>query len=102
MLAARKAAAKLAADLNADLSLATALSLEDRLAISRVAYLDVDLKGPRGSPRKDNAARVAAFLAEHFKALTGLPPTRITRVDHGDGKALGVGGPFVDCLKAAL
>ncbi len=89
----RKAAEAL---LSSDPSLSVSLSREERLAIVQIAYVNTVLKGRRGAPRKGAATRVARLLAQHFEALTGSPPTRITQVQ--EGVAQRCSGRFVNCL----
>jgi hypothetical protein len=93
--ALKKAAAALA-DLLADPSLAVEFPLEERLWITRIAHSEVALNGQRGIPRKDAAERIARFLAEHFKGLTGVDPGRSTSIK--DGVALPTGGRFIQLL----
>ena len=91
----RKVAEALLADLS-NPSLSVLLPLDERLAIIQLAYIDTDLKGHRGAPRKDAAGRVARLLAQHFEGLTGSPPTRITQLQ--DGIAQRSSGQFVKFL----
>jgi hypothetical protein len=94
--ALKKKAAKAMASLRSDPSLAVEFPLEDRIAIVRIAHLEVNLSDQRRAPRKDAAARVARLLALHCEGLTGSHPTRITPVR--DGTAQPSNGRFIEML----
>jgi hypothetical protein len=87
---------KRAEALSKDMSAAVHLPLQQRLAIIAIAYAET-CKLPRpartGAPQKQLALRVACTVAEHYYALTGKKPTRITPCE--GGKAC---GPFVAFL----